>query len=126
MVRSAFVALAVLVTACSDGRQLVTHDEAVDIADDAASEDEARIAELEARLSTLEDRADAQGRVNDTIAAYVDQVDEKVVNNAKAMNRNTLADATARGDCGTELVRTEGGVLHNRKIECTAENYFRK
>jgi hypothetical protein len=105
----------------SDGliRRSEAEDIAEDFADAAASRQGARIDELEARAESLEQELAASRAAVDAVANVVD-------GNAEIANRNALAAATERGECGTELVRHSSGLIENRRIPCTAENYFKR
>lgn len=92
---------------------------AADFANAAASRQAGRIDELEARVQSLEQELAASKAAVDAVAKVVD-------GNAEIANRNALEAATARGDCGTELVRHSSGIIENRRMPCTAENYFKR
>lgn len=128
MVRATALALALFAAGCDDPARMRTEAEIADIADDVAADHvasaEARIAELEARIANLEDRLEAESGVNRALSSYVRAVDDTVANNARIANEKTLREATARGECGTELVQTSPGSWYNRPIPCTAENYW--
>lgn len=105
----------------SDG--LVRRSEAESIAEDfadaAASGQAARIDELEARVQDLEAELDGNKAAVSAVAKVVD-------GNAEISNKNILAAATARGECGTQVQNLPTGGIITRPIPCTAENYFKR
>lgn len=113
--------IALLVAGCADAP--ITRSEAEDIASDyadaATSAQAAQIEALASRVEQLEQQLAGQKAALDAVAKVVD-------GNANIANNNALAAATARGECGTELVRHSNGLIENRRIQCTNENYFKR
>ena len=113
--------VALLTVGCTNAPVTRTEAEniASDYADAAASAQAKRIDELASKVEQLELELAEHKAALDAVAKVVD-------GNAEIANKNVLAAATARGECGTQLIRNSNGVFENRRIECTKDNYFER
>ena len=130
--KRAAILLVIALAGCGDAR-LVNRGEArelaEDMADGAESRSAQRIANLEARVDTLErELADVRGDVSGVRALGLenaqnaDSLRGTVNHNADLRNREKVDEMTRRGACGTEMVRLENGGYHNRRIPCTLDD----
>ncbi len=90
---------------------------------------EARVAALETKNIELQSRADAAHAMAKAGLGDVDSLRETVNSNADIANRNTLAEMTRRGACGTRpepIYASDGSGrqvgVHNKVIPCTLED----
>ncbi len=93
---------------------------------DAVARLEIRVIDLEAKVTELQAQRARDAKYTEAIAASLDEARanhdslRKVVNgNAELDNKEALAEATARGRCGQEVVHYPDGGIANRNRECT-------
>lgn len=121
MMTSATAAVALL-SACSD--DYVTAAQAGDIAEDHAEAHAqavaARVDDLEVKVADLERQIRGVRALGLENASNADSLRGAVNNNAHLANEKTLAAATKRGQCGSQLIN-HGGWIENRLTPCTPE-----
>lgn len=110
---------AALLSGCDPSvRESEAYNIAEDVADAKVAALAGRVDDLEAQVSDLESRVDAAQLTSINNVAATDRLRNVVNENADVLNKKALADATARGACGTNLIN-HGGWIENRPVQCT-------
>ena len=78
------------------------------------------IEELESRIELLETKTENNRSLLGGTQRHLNGLTDTVNSNVEVERRNLLREATAKGQCGNQLIQHEGWI-ENRTVQCTPE-----